>query len=68
MPIFARTLERIDETNPQKAVKIMANHIRYMQEQLEYILLNLGSENIAEIDGDLIITERATLTSDGGER
>lgn len=52
MPIFTQSLQRIDETNPQDAVKKMANHIKYLQEQLEYTLHNLDSGNINEIDVD----------------
>ena len=50
MPIFAQSLQKIEPTNPQDAIKKMANHIKYLQEQLEYTLLNLDSRNINEID------------------
>ena len=50
MPIFTQSLQKIDNTNPQDAIKKMANHIKYIQEQLEYTLLNLDSRNINEID------------------
>ena len=39
-------------TNPQEALKEMANHSRYIQEQLEYTLMNLDSSNVTEIDTD----------------
>jgi hypothetical protein len=52
MPIFTQSLQKIDATNPQDAIKKMANHIKYLQEQLEYTLLNLDSRNINEIDLD----------------
>lgn len=52
MPIFAQSLQRIDPANPTDAIKKMANHIKYIQEQLEYTLLNLDSRNINEIDLD----------------
>lgn len=52
MPIFTQSLQKIDTTNPQDAIKKMANHIKYIQEQLEYTLLNLDSRNINEIDID----------------
>ena len=52
MPIFTQQLQRIDAANPQDAIKKMANHIKYLQEQLEYTLLNLDSRNINEIDID----------------
>ena len=50
MPIFTQQLQRIDYSNPQDALKKMASHIRYLQEGLEYKLLNLDSQNITEID------------------
>lgn len=52
MPIFTQSLRKIDMSNPQEAVKEMANHIRYIQEQLEYTLMNLDSSNVTEIDTD----------------
>ena len=52
MPIFTQSLQRIDASNPQDAIKKMANHIKYLQEQLEYTLFNLDSRNISEIDID----------------
>ena len=66
MPIFTQSLQRIDETNPQDAVKKMASHIRYIQEQLEYTLLNLDSQNINEIDiNKTTITDSTSGTSIG---
>ena len=61
MPIFTQSLQRIDYSNPQEALKKMANHIKYIQEQLEYTLLNLDSQNINEIDID-----QTTITSSSG--
>lgn len=61
MPIFAQSLQKIDEANPKDAIKKMANHIRYIQEQLEYTLLNLDSRNITEID-----TDSTTITNSSG--
>ena len=52
MPIFTQSLRKIDMSNPQEALKEMANHIRYIQEQLEYTLMNLDSSNIISIDTD----------------
>ena len=59
--IFTQSLQKIDETNPQEAIRKMANHIRYLQEQLEYTLLNLDSRNISEID-----TDKTTISSSTG--
>ena len=39
----------------------MANHIKYIQEQLEYTLLNLDSRNITEID-----TDKTTISDSTG--
>ncbi len=36
MPVFTQSLQKIDGIDPQEAIKKMANHIRYIQEQLEY--------------------------------
>ena len=61
MPIFTQSLQKIDYANPQDAIKKMANHIKYIQEQLEYTLLNLDSQNINEIDID-----KTTITGSSG--
>lgn len=64
--IFTQSLQRIDTTNPQDAIKKMANHIKYLQEQLEYTLLNLDSRNITEIDTDkTVITDSTGSTNLG---
>ena len=52
MPIFTQSLRKVDMANPTEAIKDMANHIRYIQEQLEYTLMNLDSSNIISIDTD----------------
>lgn len=66
MPIFSQSLQRIDESNPKEAIKKMANHIKYIQEQLEYTLFNLDSQNIKEIDtGSTTITGNVANTSVG---
>ena len=66
MPIFTKSLQKLDESNPQEALKKMANHIKYLQEQLEYTLFNLDSRNINEIDIDkTTITDSTGSTSIG---
>ena len=66
MPIFTQSLRKIDPSNPQEAVKIMYNHLKYVIEQLEYTLYNLDSENIIEIDTDSTnITDATGNTSIG---
>lgn len=65
--IFTQSLQRIDASNPTEAIKKMANHIKYIQEQLEYTLLNLDSRNINEIDLDkTTVTDSTGSTSIGG--
>lgn len=59
--IFTQQLQKIDYNNPQDAIKKMANHIKYLQEQLEYTLLNLDSRNISEID-----VEKTTIIDPSG--
>lgn len=53
MPIFSSQLGKVEEQNPEKAVKTLANHLRKIQEELEYRLMNLDSSNINEIDADI---------------
>lgn len=48
--IFTRSLQKVDEQNPQDAIKKMVSHIKYIQEQLEFTLHNLDSSHITEID------------------
>ena len=66
MPIFTQSLQRIDTSNPQDAIKKMANHIKYIQEQLEYTLMNLDSRNINEIDIDKTPITDSTGTTNIG--
>lgn len=66
MPIFTQSLQKIDTANPQDAIKKLYNHIKYIQEQLEYTLLNLDSRNINEIDIDnTTITDSTGSTNIG---
>lgn len=48
MAVFSETLGNVDYSDPQAALKKMANHIRQMQEELEYKLGNLDSANFNE--------------------
>lgn len=61
MPVFTNQLRTIDYANPQEALKVMANHIRYIQEQLEYTLMNLDSSNVTELN-----TDETTISSSTG--
>lgn len=66
MPIFTKSIQNVDYSNPTQALKQMANHIRYIQEQLEYTLTNLDSRNVTEIDTDVTnITDASGTTSIG---
>lgn len=66
MPIFTQSLQRVDASNPQEAIRKMANHIKYIQEQLEFTLHNLDSRNIIEIDTDnTVISDSTGNTSIG---
>ena len=78
MPIFTAQLGRLEFSDPAAALRQMANHIRSLQEQLEYTLMNLDSSNITEIetdktdirssDGGAAFTGSSlTLTGSGGE-
>jgi hypothetical protein len=60
VPVFTQQLQRVDSANPQEAIKKMANHIKYIQEQLEFTLLNLDSRNIIEIDTDKTVISDST--------
>lgn len=66
MPVFTQSLRKINTANPQEAIKIMANHIKYLQEQLEFTLTNLDSQNINEIDIDKTTITDSTGTTNIG--
>lgn len=51
--IFYKQLDKIDPSDPTKALLSMERQIRYIQDQLEYTLTNLDSSNITEIDTDI---------------
>lgn len=61
MPIFVKQLQLSGKENQQDAIKKMVNHIKYIQEQLEYTLLNLDSDNVIEID-----TNKTTISGSTG--
>ena len=61
MPVFTKSLEKIDPKNSEKALLQMANHIKYIQEQLEFTLMNLDSTNISEIN-----TSETDITDSSG--
>lgn len=61
MPVFTKQLGNINYGNQQDALRAMADHIRYLQEQLEWQLSNLDSRNINEID-----TSQTSISSSTG--
>lgn len=61
MPVFDAPLRRLDYSDPVGAVKVMENHLRSMQDQLEFTLNNLDSSNIRELE-----TDKTNITSSGG--
>ena len=61
MPVFTKQLGNLNYSNPQEALIAFGNHIRYIQEQLEWTLSNLDSSNINEID-----TSQTNISSSTG--
>lgn len=59
--IFSSQLGKINTASAQEGIAQVANHIRKMQEELEYRLMNLSSDNISEIDAK----QTTILLSDG---
>ena len=51
--IFSSQLGKLDGQTSEQAVKTIANHLRKVQEELEYRLGNLDSTNVTEIDTGL---------------
>jgi len=60
--IFSRTLGALDSMDTKRAVLTLANYVRALQEQLEYTLTTLDSDNVIEIDTD----RTAVGSADGG--
>lgn len=61
MPIFSKTLGNLEYNDPE-SFKALVNHIHVMQEELEYRLAHLDSENISEIN----MEDTNVFTSQGG--
>lgn len=66
MPVFTQQLRNLDGVTPLEAVKAMASHLRYIQEQLEYTLVNLDSNNIIAIDTDETQLEGSAMSGLAG--
>ncbi len=50
--IFSSQLGKLDGRHTERSLQTIANHLRRMQEELEYRLANLDSSNINEINMD----------------
>lgn len=67
MAVFTNLLRNIDYNNPAQAIATLANHIRQLQEELEYQLMNLDSSNINELNlgqTTLVSAQGKTITGD----
>ena len=67
MAVFTSQLRNIDYNNPSQAIATMANHIRQLQEELEYLLMNLDSSNINELNlgqTNVVSAKGKTITGD----
>lgn len=62
MSMTGRTLPATDHLKPDERIRGLENHIRALQEQLEYTLLHLDSTNFSEDLASGAVTE-----VDGGE-
>ncbi|MBR5943124.1 MAG: hypothetical protein IKZ81_07260 [Clostridia bacterium] len=60
--IFTQKLGSLEGMSAERAVRAVANYVRALQEQLEYTLTTLDSDNVIEID-----TGRTSVSAaDGG--
>ena len=60
--IFTQKLGSLDGLSAERAIRAVANYVRALQEQLEYTLTTLDSDNVIEID-----TGRTSVSgADGG--
>ena len=77
--IFANDLRPLDYGDLRGSLSLVENHLRAMQEQLEYTLSNLDSANVTSLDpaqtaiasagGSMRITDEALLlTGEDGQR
>jgi len=65
--IFSNVLRKLDHKNVEQSLRMMENHIRSLQEQLEYTLYNLDSTNIQSLDTALtdIISSQGGINISG---
>ncbi|MBO4583807.1 MAG: hypothetical protein J5756_01935 [Clostridia bacterium] len=60
--IFTQKLGSLEGMSAERAIRTVANYVRALQEQLEYTLTTLDSDNVIEID-----TGRTSVSAaDGG--
>lgn len=67
MAVFTSQLRNIDYSNPAQAISVLANHIRKLQDELEYLLMNLDSSNINELNlgqTTVVSAQGKTITGD----
>lgn len=60
--IFGSVMRRLDVSDVAGSLRVMENHIRSLQEQLEYTLYNLDSTNVTALD----TTVTDIVSPDGG--
>lgn len=60
--IFSSGLGSVEKQTTDVAIKNIANHLRKLQDELEYRLSNLDSSNINEIDTDETVIRGGTVT------
>lgn len=60
--IFSSGLGSVEKQTTDVAIKSIANHLRKLQDELEYRLSNLDSSNINEIDTDETVLRGGTVT------
>ena len=63
--IFTRELGSLEGMNADRAIRALANYVRALQEQLEYTLTTLDSDNVIEIDTGRTEVSGG-MTMDGG--
>ena len=56
--IFGSVMRRLDVSDVAGSLRVMENHIRSLQEQLEYTLYNLDSTNVTELDTNMADREK----------
>ncbi len=50
MAVFRTATLKVDNINPSADINKIVNYVNILQEQLEWVLSNLDSDNVTEID------------------